>query len=183
MGLVLVIAFLIVPIVEIYVIIQVGQVIGPLPTVALLVIESLIGAWLVKREGRAVWDALRRGAAAGQLPGRELADAGLVLVGGTLLLTPGFVTDVFGFFFVLPPPRPLARRLLTWLLARRITRVVGQVPGGPAGRTWGGRPVGPPRTGRVVPGETVDEAGDRSHGLPGDDQDPDSKGPGRATGG
>jgi UPF0716 protein FxsA len=136
------------------------------------VIESLIGAWLVKREGRVAWEALRRGAAEGRLPGRELADAGLVLVGGTLLLTPGFVTDVFGFFFVLPPTRPLARRLLAWLFARRVTRVVSQqMPRGP-------------RPGRVVPGETVDPTRDSGPGRwPEGDEGPESKGPGRATGG
>jgi UPF0716 protein FxsA len=112
--------FVAVPIVEIYVIIQVGQAIGALPTVILLVIESFIGAWVVKHEGRRAWRALTETIASGHLPGRELADAALVLVGGTLLLTPGFVTDVFGFFFVLPFTRPLARRVLLWSAARRV---------------------------------------------------------------
>ncbi|CAA9369891.1 MAG: Cytoplasmic membrane protein FsxA [uncultured Nocardioidaceae bacterium] len=119
MPLVLAALFVAMPIVEIFVIIQVGQEIGALPTVALLVVESLLGAWLVKREGRRAWDALRGAVTAGQLPGRELSDAALVLVGGTLLLTPGFVTDVAGFFFVLPFTRPVARRLLAAAVARR----------------------------------------------------------------
>jgi UPF0716 protein FxsA len=169
---VLVLVFLVVPIVEIYVIIQVGQLIGPLPTVALLIIESLIGAWLLKREGRSAWAALQQAASTGRLPGRELADAGLVLVGGTLLLTPGFVTDVVGFFFVLPPTRPLARKLLGWLIARRATRVVARRAPWGAGPTGG--PAGRPR---VVPGERVDRPDQ-------DGQDgPDDKGPGRVTGG
>jgi UPF0716 protein FxsA len=117
--------FVALPIVEIYVIIQVGQAIGALPTVALLVAESILGGWLVKREGRRAWDALRTTLRTGRLPGRELLDAGLVLVGGTLLLTPGFVTDVFGFFFVLPLTRPLARRVVTSALARRAARRAG----------------------------------------------------------
>jgi UPF0716 protein FxsA len=118
---ILVALFVIIPIVEIYVIIQVGQAIGAVPTLLLLVIESLIGAWLVKREGRRAWQALRETLETGQLPGRELADAALILIGGTLLLTPGFVTDVFGFFFVLPFTRPLARRALLWWAGRRMT--------------------------------------------------------------
>ncbi len=112
--------FIAVPIVEIYVIIQVGQAIGAIPTILLLILESFIGAWLLKREGRRAWRALTETIGRGQLPGRELADATLVLVGGTLLLTPGFVTDVFGFFFVLPFTRPIARRLLLWFAARRV---------------------------------------------------------------
>ena len=87
---ILVAIFVVVPIVEIYVIIQVGQVIGAVPTMLLLVVESLIGAWIVKREGRRAWEALQRDdARPAALPASELADAALVLVGGTLLLTPG----------------------------------------------------------------------------------------------
>jgi UPF0716 protein FxsA len=112
--------FVALPIVEIYVIIQVGQAIGALPTIVLLIVESLLGAWLVKREGRRAWRALTQTLSSGQLPGRELADAALVLVGGTLLLTPGFVSDVFGFFFVLPFTRPIARRVLLWAAGRRL---------------------------------------------------------------
>jgi UPF0716 protein FxsA len=118
----LVAAFLLVPVVEIAVIIQVGQLIGVLPTVVLLVIESLLGAWLVKREGRRAWDSLRGTVVAGQLPDVALLDAGLVVVGGTLLLTPGFVTDIAGFACVLPFTRPLMRRLVVAALVRRGTR-------------------------------------------------------------
>lgn len=120
MGAVLALLFLLTPILEIYVIIQVGQVIGALPTVVLLLVESALGAWLVKREGRRAWAALRAALSTGRLPGRELSDAALVLVGGTLLLTPGFVTDVVGFFLILPMTRPLARRGLAWVVARRV---------------------------------------------------------------
>jgi UPF0716 protein FxsA len=115
-------ALLVLPILEIYVIIQVGQLIGAVPTIVLLVVESALGAWIVKREGRRAWYALQAAFGTGRLPTRELADAALVLVGGTLLLTPGFVTDVFGFFFVLPFTRPVARRWLAWLVSRRMSR-------------------------------------------------------------
>ena len=126
MGVLLVVLFLIVPIVEIYVIVQVGQEIGALPTIALLLVESAIGAWLVKREGRRAWQALKSAVGTGRLPSRELADAALVLVGGTLLLTPGFVTDVFGFFLILPVTRTFARRALGWFAARRASALVAR---------------------------------------------------------
>ncbi len=124
--LVLLVIFVGMPILEIYVIIQVGQQIGALWTIVLLVVESLIGGWLVKREGRRAWDALRGAVTTGHVPARELSDAALVLVGGTLLLTPGFVTDIFGFFFVLPFTRPIARRMLAALVARRAAARMGR---------------------------------------------------------
>ena len=94
---VLVVLLLVVPTLEIAVIIAVGKVIGAWPTLLLLVAESALGAWLVKREGARTWSALNAALSSGRMPSRQLADAALVLVGGTLLLTPGFVTDLFGF--------------------------------------------------------------------------------------
>ena len=132
MRLILFALFVALPILEIYVIIQVGQQIGAMPTLLLLVADALLGAWLVKREGRRAWEALNEAIQAGQAPGRELADAALILVGGTLLLTPGFVTDIFGFFLVLPFTRPFARRLLTAVVARRAVRRFTDGGGGPA---------------------------------------------------
>jgi UPF0716 protein FxsA len=159
------VALLLTPVIEIAVIIQVGQQIGVGWTVALLVLESALGAWLVKREGRRAWRALNEGFRTGAFPTGELADAALILVGGTLLLAPGFVTDVFGFFFVLPFTRPVARRLVQAYLARQAVTYVrgrtglGNAPG--PGRTAGGPPHGgPPGAGRdhrVVPGEVVDD--------------------------
>ena len=169
----LVVLFLVTPVVEIYVIIQVGQEIGALPTVVLLVAESALGAWLVKREGRRAWEALRTAVGTARLPSSELADAALVLVGGTLLLTPGFVTDAFGFFLILPMTRPLARRALGWLVARRAGAVAvrhfGVGADGTRGRTGDGWPGGPGAAGgsggagpgRVVPGEVVQDDEDR----------------------
>jgi UPF0716 protein FxsA len=121
-------ALLVVPIVEIYVIIQVGQVIGGWPTVALLLVESALGAWLIKREGGRAFAALKSSLNTGRMPGKELADAALLLIGGTLLLTPGFATDIVGFFFVLPFTRPLARRALSAFLGRRIVAQLGGNP-------------------------------------------------------
>ena len=192
MGPLLVVIFLLVPVVEIYVIIQVGQIIGPFPTLALLIFESLLGAWLLKREGRVAWVSLQRAVASGRLPGQELVDAGLVLVGGTLLLAPGFITDVVGFFFILPWTRPLTRRLLLWLLVRRTARLtaraewVARQQAGPrgTGRQTGQPTSRPPRPTRpiVVEGELVGDA-DQDRGAQPGDEGPDSKGPGRVAGG
>ena len=153
--------FLLTPIVEIYVLVQVGQVIGAWPTVALLLVESALGAWLVKREGRRAWDALRLAMGSGRLPGRELTDAALVLVGGTLLLTPGFVTDVFGFICVLPFTRPVARAALRWYLRKRgaglaLSTTGPGRPSAPGGAAWWGG-TGHQQQGPVVAGEVVDE--------------------------
>lgn len=143
--------FVIVPLVEIYFIIRVGQAIGPWWTVLILVADSVLGAALLKREGTAAWRALRDAMSSYRMPARELADGALVLVGGTLLLTPGFVTDLFGFFFILPFTRPLARRALTAVITRKF---LGG-PGGPSS-TSGGRTRQRPGPDSVVQGEVVD---------------------------
>jgi UPF0716 protein FxsA len=155
-------AFLVLPVLEIYVIIQVGSVIGGWPTVALLLAESLLGAWIVRREGRRAWRALRESFSGGEMPDRELADAALVLVGGVLLLTPGFISDLAGFLFVLPFTRPLVRRALTRYLGRRVritqermlqrmsaTVAEGVFPAGPAPHP-GGDQDGPVIRGEVL---------------------------------
>ena len=85
--------------------IRVGRVIGGGPTLALLVLESMLGAWIVKREGARTWAALQEALTTGQMPSRQLADAALVLIGGTLLLTPGFVTDL-SLIHISEPTRP-----------------------------------------------------------------------------
>jgi UPF0716 protein FxsA len=140
----LVTAFIVMPILEIYVIIQVGQVIGAWWTILLLIADSVFGSWLVKHEGRRAWLALTTAIQSGRMPARELADGALILVGGTLMISPGFVTDVFGIVLILPFTRPLARRLLTRVVARRLTVL-------PYGAPHPG-PQGP-----VVRGEVVDE--------------------------
>ena len=122
MARVLLVCFLVVPVMEIALIIQVGQLIGVVPTVVLLVAESVLGAFLVRREGRRVWQGVRAVLAEGRSPEIALTDAGLVLVGGTLLLTPGFVTDVVGFCCILPFTRPAVRRLVRRAVARQAAR-------------------------------------------------------------
>jgi UPF0716 protein FxsA len=108
----LALAFVVVPIVEIFLLIQVGSVIGALNTVALLVLMSILGAWLVKREGTGVWQRLQTSLASGRMPGNELIDGLLIMVGGVLMLTPGFLSDIVGLVLILPPSRALIRTLV-----------------------------------------------------------------------
>jgi UPF0716 protein FxsA len=122
-------ALLVVPVAEIALIIAVGRVIGGWETLALLLVESALGAYLVKREGRRSWQALQGALNTGRMPGRELADAALVLIGGTLLLTPGFLTDFVGFFFILPFSRPITRRWLQGVVERRLVQRSGIIRG------------------------------------------------------
>jgi UPF0716 protein FxsA len=117
----LVLLFIAVPIVEIYVIIQVGQAIGALWTIALLVADSILGSVLMRSQGRAAWRRFNEAIAAGRVPAREVVDGALVIFGGALLLTPGFVTDIFGAAFLLPPTRALIRRLLVRRFVGRFT--------------------------------------------------------------
>ena len=148
----LAIAFVVVPLAEIWAILQVGRLVGPWWTIALLVLDSLVGAWLVKREGGRAWRALREALQGGRMPARELADGALVLIGGTLMLSPGFLLDVVGILLVLPFTRPVARRLLTSVVERRL--VVA-----PFGPRFGPGDAGRPRPGGdgpVVRGDVVD---------------------------
>ncbi|KAB8194573.1 FxsA family protein [Nonomuraea phyllanthi] len=155
MRLLLFLAFLAVPVLEIWLIIQVGSVIGGPATVALLIADSLFGAWLVRREGRRVWRALQESLRSGRMPDRELADGGLVLVGGTLLLTPGFFTDVLGFLCILPFTRPLMRRLGSWFFDRRVKKMAAASP---YSRLFPPREdASAPHGGRVVHGEVIRE--------------------------
>jgi UPF0716 protein FxsA len=119
MLLLLVLLFIAVPILEIYVIIQVGEAIGVLPTIALLVLDSIGGSLLMRSQGRAVWRRFNAAIAEGRPPAREALDGVLVVFGGALLLAPGFVTDVFGAILLLPPTRAIVRRLLVRALVRR----------------------------------------------------------------
>lgn len=109
---VLAVVFLVVPLVELFVLVQVGQAIGVWSTIGLLLLMSVLGGWLVKREGLGVWRRIRAAVAAGRVPGRELVDALLILFGGALMLTPGFVSDAVGMSLLLPPVRAVVRRIL-----------------------------------------------------------------------
>jgi UPF0716 protein FxsA len=104
--------FVVVPILEIYVIIQVGEAIGAVPTIALLIVDSILGSLLMKSQGRAAWRRFQLALAEGRVPGREVLDGVLVIFGGAFLLTPGFLSDIAGALLLLPPTRALIRRVL-----------------------------------------------------------------------
>ena len=106
------VAFVVVPIVELFVIIQVGQVIGAWWTIAILIAVSVAGAWLVKREGRSAWQRFRNALGSTRVPAVEVIDGALVLIGGTLLLTPGFLSDIVGLALVVPPTRAVVNRAI-----------------------------------------------------------------------
>jgi UPF0716 protein FxsA len=117
----LVLLFILVPIAELAVIIQVGQAIGVWWTIAILVADSILGSMLMRSQGRAVWRRFNQTLEARRAPAREVADGVLVIFGGALLLTPGFITDIFGLLFLLPPTRAVIRRLFLRQAMRRIT--------------------------------------------------------------
>ena len=160
--------FILVPIAELYVIVQVGQSIGVPLTLALLVADSLLGAWLLRREGARAWTAFRAALDARRLPAREVADGALVLFGGALLLTPGFLSDLLGLLCLLPPSRAVLRRLLTTVVASRLG-VVG-LAGSALGRAARTRPAHAtprpsPYDSQTIDGEVVD--GDVNDGRAG----------------
>lgn len=122
----LVLLFIVVPIAELAVVIQVGQQIGVLWTVALLVADSILGSVLMRSQGRTAWRRFNEAVAAGKVPAREVLDGALVIFGGLLLLTPGFITDFLGILLLIPPTRALVRAAL----ARRLThRMVASMSG------------------------------------------------------
>ncbi|MCU1376079.1 MAG: FxsA family protein [Actinomycetia bacterium] len=108
----LALAFLVVPIIELAVIIKVGAAIGVLDTIGLLILSSIVGSWLMKREGLGVLRRIQASMAAGRVPGKELVDAFLILLGGALMVAPGFITDIAGMALLLPPVRAGVRGLL-----------------------------------------------------------------------
>ena len=116
------ILFIIIPVVEIYLILKVGSLIGAVPTVAILLFISFAGAWLVRSQGFHILGRIQTELAQGRLPAAELLDGALVLVGGVLLLTPGFFTDFLGLFFLIPASRAVIKQMLGLWLQRRLGR-------------------------------------------------------------
>jgi UPF0716 protein FxsA len=105
--------FILVPLVEIYFLIQVGSVIGAIPTIGLVVFTALLGAMLLRFQGMTTLQRTRMSMAAGQVPALEMLEGVLLLFSGILLLTPGFFTDAIGFAFLIPP---LRQALILWFI-------------------------------------------------------------------
>lgn len=144
MFVVLAIAFLVVPVAELYVIVKVAGGIGIPETILLLIAISVVGAWLARVAGLGVLNRLQRTVRAGKVPSAELVDGALVLFAGALMITPGFLSDLLAILLLLPPSRAVARNVIL----RRIRaggglfRVVTTVPTGsghpdhPGGDVW-----------------------------------------------
>ncbi|MFC5746607.1 FxsA family protein [Actinomadura rugatobispora] len=168
-------AILLMPVLEIFVIVQLVGVIGGWWTLAALLATTALGGWIVRREGLRAWGVLQEAVQRGTPPEKELSGTAMVLAGGMLLVAPGFVSDVIGLLFVLPFTRPLVRRLLTAYGARRLRQAEARgslFPPGAGGAQGGFSPYGAARggaaqeepTGRVVQGEVVHEDDDRPTG-------------------
>jgi UPF0716 protein FxsA len=124
----LLILFVTVPLGELFLLIEVGQAIGALPTIALCLLTAMLGASLLRQQGLQTLARARHNLDRGALPAIELLEAVALIIGGVLLLTPGLVTDVVGFACLIPPTR---RFLVQWVLARLAVRV------GPSGSSQG----------------------------------------------
>lgn len=125
----LLVVFIVVPLAELFVLIQVGQAIGALPTIALLLLDSVLGTLLLRSQGRTTWRRFNDALAARRAPATEVADGALVIFGGAFLITPGFITDLIGVLLLLPPTRAVIRRVLLRNFANRtFARVVGGRP-------------------------------------------------------
>ncbi len=112
--------FIALPLAELYVILRVGDWLGVVPTIALLAGDSLLGAVLLRSQGRSVWRRFRAALAEGRVPHREVQEGVMVIFGGAFLITPGFITDVVGLLLLLPPTRALVRRFAVRWLRRRL---------------------------------------------------------------
>ncbi|MGA8746849.1 MAG: FxsA family protein [Solirubrobacterales bacterium] len=112
------------PIAELLVIVKVSELIGVAPTLALLLAGSILGVILLRHQGRGAWRRFNLALAERRFPGREVADGLMIAAGASLLLIPGFITDVFGLILLIPPTRAIARRLLRAYFGRRFV-VVG----------------------------------------------------------
>jgi UPF0716 protein FxsA len=147
----LVVLFILVPIAELAVLIQVGQAIGVWWTIALLVVDSILGSLLMRSQGRAAWRRFNEAVRTGRVPAQEVLDGVLVVFGGALLLTPGFLTDVLGLALLLPPSRAVVRAILVRRLGHRMVASIATPP------RPGGRPQRPqPPRAYDVEGHAVD---------------------------
>jgi UPF0716 protein FxsA len=133
MALLLVVLFVVAPLVELAVIVQVSGALGVLNTLGLLIAVSILGAWLAKREGLGVLRRIQSALDQGRLPSREVVDGGLILLAGSLMIAPGFISDCLALLLLIPPTRALARGPLLRFVTRR-GRVAMASWGGPGAR-------------------------------------------------
>jgi UPF0716 protein FxsA len=125
-------AFTVIPAAELFLLLEIGSFIGPLPTFAMVLGMGVLGAWLARREGSNVWRQLTTDLATGLPPQTRLLEAALVVAGGVLLVTPGVLTDVVGMVLLFPPTRRLVAPWIGRWLASRFGGAVQFGPGRPA---------------------------------------------------
>ncbi|MFC0042698.1 FxsA family protein [Actinomadura rayongensis] len=159
-------AILLLPVAEVLAVAGAAHLIGGWWTFALLLASAALGGWIVRRAGRRAWRALQDAARTGALPDREVGDAALVMTGGLLLLTPGFVTDVLGALVVLPWTRPLVRRAFLSWASRRAGALPRPAPFGGAFPPGFGPSAGDAPRGPVVRGEVIRDDPPTDGGLP-----------------
>jgi UPF0716 protein FxsA len=165
MPLLLFVLFIVIPIAELAVLIQIGQAIGVLPTIGLLILDSVLGAALMRSQGRAAWLRFNTALAEGRVPGREVIDGALVIFGGALLLTPGFLSDFLGLLLLLPPTRAAIRGVL---VKRFAGRIAANAASGAQARmfAFGPRPAGRPRYDEDIVDASATEVDPRRSELP-----------------
>ena len=129
-------AFIVVPLVELWAILTVGRAIGLVPTILILLADSVLGALLLRSQGRGAWLRFLEALRSGRIPSREVADGLLIVVGAALLLTHGFLTDLVGLAFLLPPTRALLRRALERGVARRMSARLADAAAGGGPIRW-----------------------------------------------
>lgn len=117
--------FLAIPFLEIYVLLTMGGIIGVFPTVLLVVFTAVLGAWMLRQQGFATWQRLQAGLASGQPPVLEMIEGPILLVGGALLLTPGFFTDILGFLCLVPISR---KKMTLYLIKKNLVMAPGGNP-------------------------------------------------------
>ncbi|WP_372966559.1 FxsA family protein [Marinobacter sp.] len=149
--------FIVMPVAELVVLIKVGGIIGALNTIALVFLTAVIGAWLLRQQGLATLLRANERLNSGELPAREVAEGLILAVGGAMLLTPGFITDTFGFLCLLPGTRH-------WLAAQALKRmtVAGQsrsffFQAGASGPFSAQRPFDRDANGDIIEGEFQDQ--------------------------
>lgn len=120
----LLIIFTLVPLLELYLLIEAGRTIGVGATILLVLLTGVAGAWLARSQGVEILRRIQAETAGGRMPPETLLDGALVLIGGLLLLTPGFFTDLLGFSFLVPFTRRLWRSILSSWLQRQLQRGV-----------------------------------------------------------
>jgi UPF0716 protein FxsA len=155
--LLLIVIFIGLPILEVWIMSQVARVVGVWPMLATLVIHAVGGGLLMRYEGMRAWHALTNAYSTGKVPTGHLADAALILLGGILLMMPGYVTDVVGFLFLFRWTRPFARKIVAFFVARRSKQVPAPRRRGGSGDSFTGRPPdGPPKRANgptIIPGD------------------------------